>query len=144
MGDQAAGFLRSPDGSIATFQVSGAQATYPNSINNTDTVAGSYFEGNHYQSFLRTSDGTITELDPFGADGSQASAIDKRGSIVGIYYFARDTYDQGYLRTDGGKFVKVNFPKSVGTAPQSINDMDVIAGFYVDAARVAHGFVRSP
>jgi hypothetical protein len=93
------GFLRTPDGTIATFDASGGQGygTQATAINNSNAIVGYYADGqsqNH--GFLRAPDGTITSFDPPGSSGTFPAAINESGVIAGTY-FASGNVD-GFVR----------------------------------------------
>src|SRR5262249_50781071 len=88
------GFVRSPDGTFATFEVQGAgtgsqQGTQARSINSTGTVTGSFIDSvgaNH--GFVRAANGGITTFDALGAgtgagQGTYVRGINSGGLITG-------------------------------------------------------------
>ena len=99
----------------------------------------------------------IVKFDAPGADtkpgdynGTFASAINNWGTITGSYVDANNVY-HGFLRSAKGSFVTFDAPGADttagsfnGTSPNSINDLGVITGEYLDANGFGHGFVRSP
>jgi hypothetical protein len=108
-------FLRSPDGTITTFEAPGA-GTGPYQGTGFDQIAGlndlgvvtsMYLDGNNvYHGYLRTPDGKFATFDAPGAD-----------LTPGDYN---------------------------GTFPASINNAGVITGYYTDVNDVQHGFLRIP
>jgi uncharacterized membrane protein len=141
-------------GTFVTFDVPGATATNPQSINNPGAITGSYFDAGALEhSFLRTSDGTITPFDPPGTtcissnfpSCSAGFGINPAGTIVG-------TYDEtavllhGFLRAPNGTFTVFDPPSSKVTMAFHINPDGVVAGDFFTSATsfVAHGFVRAP
>ncbi|HVE72501.1 MAG TPA: hypothetical protein VNI54_14145 [Thermoanaerobaculia bacterium] len=69
-------------------------------------------------------------------------SINNHGDIVGFYDDSNGAI-HGYLRRNGGDFVSVDFPGSVGTSALSINDRGDIVGTYFDPAGFQHGFLLS-
>ncbi len=62
------GFLRNPNGTIATIDVPGAQATFPNSINLEGAISGQYIDANSVNhGFVRNPDGKMNTFDVPGA-----------------------------------------------------------------------------
>jgi hypothetical protein len=60
----AHGFVRTPDGSITTFDVAGSAGTDPIRINPGDAMVGDYLDANSVShGFVRTRDGSITTFD---------------------------------------------------------------------------------
>ncbi len=99
-GIPTSGFLRTSDGTVATFDPSDGQSygTRAMSINSGDVVVG-YYHGTPDQGhgFLRTPDGTITSFDVPGSTGTFPSAINASGVIAGTYFAADGTVD-GFIR----------------------------------------------
>ena len=118
------GYVRAPGGKVTTFDVPGAgtgayQGTVPQGINMWGAITGQYYNGNVSHGFLRTADGTITTFDVKGAgsSGTTYTGTNNIGAWASEYQ---------------------------GTYPEAINDLGEIAGYYVDANWVWHGFVRAP
>lgn len=100
------GFLRSPDGTITTFDPPGAgrepgQGTIVHAINPNGSIVGSYPGSTTFYAYLRTPDGTFTTFAAPGActnsindgcHGTGAWNINAFGTIVGSY---EDTSGQG-------------------------------------------------
>jgi hypothetical protein len=117
------GYLRSPEGSITTFDFPGSTAPGCPSdcsmgLNNFGAITGYYLDANYrLRGFLRSPAGKLITLD---APGAGTEPINP-GGIIGA----------GCLF---GFFCQ-------GTFPVSINDAGVIAGYYVDANFISHGFL---
>jgi hypothetical protein len=99
------GFLRSPDGTLATFDAPGAgTSSYQGtgagdntSLNDFGAITGSYIDTNNVQhGYLRSPNGDITTVDPAGSVYTSSSAIDDLGLITGYYLDANDVY-HGFL-----------------------------------------------
>src|SRR5579871_1553352 len=60
-------FVRTPDGTITTFQAGGNGFTTARGINNSGVTAGYYYGGQATHGFVRDADGTITTFDAPGA-----------------------------------------------------------------------------
>src|SRR3981189_2493032 len=79
-------FLRSPDGTLTTFDFPGANGTNAASINPAGTITGFYFDANIVQhGFVRSPDGPLTSLDVPGAVGTTPTSINSAGEISGSY-----------------------------------------------------------
>lgn len=64
------GFLRTPDGTYTTIDVSpGVGFTFGNAINLAGEIGGTYSDTNGWHDFLRARNGTITTVDAPGANG---------------------------------------------------------------------------
>ena len=78
------GFLNS-GGNVTTFGVPGLN-TYPQAMNDADTIVGIYLDANqNYQSFYRTVDGTLTTFDFPGAVSTHAEGINNASTINGYF-----------------------------------------------------------
>ena len=88
--------------------------------------------------FVRESDG----ITPFNAPCAGASTFPNSINAAGNYYGCGAAH--GFVRDRDGKITTLDPPGSTYTMPTSINDAGAITGWYVDASRVTHGFLRSP
>lgn len=157
------GFVRSTRHTITNFDVPGASGTLAFSINGDGAIAGYYFDASGVDhGFVRSADGTITSFDAPGAgttggtrtaEGTFALSINDDGVIIGYYVDARDGY-HGFVRSAAGTITTLDAPGagtgtspatgfSLGTQALSINNNGVIAGYYIDANEVYHGFMVS-
>ena len=141
------GFLRIPDGTFATFDLSGATCgTYPHSINRSGVVVGdgTYHSGSYCygHGFVRTPDGTLTSFDVPDAISTAASSINNGGLITGSYEDSNNLW-HGFLRGTDGTFASFDPSGSIDTDAAAINKAGVIAGSYEDSSKVWHGFVRA-
>src|SRR5579862_1206898 len=125
------GFLRSPDGIIATFVIRGFSCgTDPLSINRKGAIAGEVRDGSCLShGFVRAADGSINTFDVPEAVQTYPQSINDHGMIAGAY---RDSSDvlHGFLRTAAGKIKKFDPPNSTFTLPMVINNNGDIAGSY--------------
>jgi hypothetical protein len=148
-------FLRSPDGTFTTFDAPGATDTFATSINPAGVIAGYYgivtSEQLLFHGFLRPADGTITTFDAPGAFSTftNSNSINPQGAISGNYY---DTSfaSHGYLRAPNGTLTTFDVPgagtgafQGTGLFGAAINPAGTIAGDYIDASGVSHGFLRA-
>jgi hypothetical protein len=79
------GFLLPKGGKLVTFGVPGL-ATFPQAMNNSDTVVGVYQDASgNYHSFMRTVDGTLTTFDFPRAVSTHAEGINNFGTIDGYF-----------------------------------------------------------
>jgi hypothetical protein len=157
------GFLRSPDGTFATFDPPGSVFTNPVAINLEGDIVGYYLEANtRFRAFLRRVDGSFatwsgpdacTSAPPGGfCGGTAAFSIDVFGTTVGGF---EDTNLVGHLliRNPFGKLQSVDAP-GAGTGSgqgtgcpgcsRGLNVFGAIASYYIDGNNVTHGFLRSP
>jgi hypothetical protein len=135
---------------IITFDVPGAIATVPSSINPMGTIAGYYVGAGanpRRHGFLRTRNGTIISFDVPGAIETFGANINPSGTITGTYY---DAYGlQGFVRAPGGTFTTFCPVTDVPCGLvwiAGINPSGAVAGEFEEAEfnGVFHGFVRAP
>ncbi len=153
----AHGYVRAPDGTIATFDAPGAgtgsgQGTYAVGINPAGTIVGISQDNNGvYHGLLRTADGKITIFDIPAAgtgagQGTQGEGINPSGVVVG-YYTGANNVSHGFVRAVDGTYTFFDAPAAgtgsgQGTFPMTNNPAGSIVGFYVDNNGAYHGFVR--
>lgn len=118
--------------------------TLASGINDDGTIVGTYSKSdNEVRGFVRTSDGSIATFnDPNDHGFTAAGAISSDGSVTGNYSDSRGNA-HGYLRTSDGTFYDFDPRDSVYTLPTSINDKDVVGGYYENAGGTQYPFVRS-
>lgn len=158
------GFVRAPDGKFTTFDVPGAggYGTLPVTINLEGAIVGYYTDSNYlFHSFVRNSNGTFSAfLAPgqcetnvsLGCYGSEVTNIDFSGFAIGNYMDS-DFVGHGLIRHPDGTFTTFEAPNA-GTGQYQgtlcpgcyagLNQWGAIAGTYIDANSVQHGFLRSP
>jgi hypothetical protein len=145
------------------------RGTHGFNINNSGEIAGNYWDANDVgHAFLRAPNGTITTFDAPGAgtepfQGTWYSfyiyqffyALNSAGTYTSVYTDANNV-GHGFVRSGSGKLTEFDapgagtkanngdLPANQGTFPISINPGGEIAGSYVDANNVMHGFVRAP
>ena len=165
------GFVRSPQGKLATFDIPGAgndngQGTgCPGcsvGLNIFGASAGYYADSNSLQHiYLRSFAGQATTFNTPGDASLGANCfsdcplgLNDWGAITGVYFDANGV-GHGFLRTPDGEVGSFDAPGAanvtpqapwywMGTLPYSINDEGVITGYYIDANNVSHGFLRTP
>ena len=162
------GLLRSPDGTFTSFEAPGAcgggtlagcLGTGAYDINLFGTIAGQYSDANFViHGFVRAPDGSIMTFEAPGAGSgsyqgtfvSNFQCLNQLGAITG-YYTDANSVNHGFLRRPDGTFTTFEAPGAgtvagsfEGTQPASINLEGTIAGTYIDANSVYHGFLRSP
>jgi hypothetical protein len=151
------GYVRNPDGTIATFDAPGAGTgsglgTFAVGINPAGTIAGLSQDNNGvYHGLLRTADGKITLFDIKGAgtgagQGTQGEGINPSGVVVG-YYTDANNLSHGFVRAADGTYTFFDAPgagtgSGQGTFPMTNNPAGSIVGYYVDNNGAYHGFVR--
>jgi hypothetical protein len=155
----AHGYVRAPDGAIATFDAPDAgtgalEGTYAISINPQGKVAAYYADASGVDhGYLRAPDGTITTFDAPGAgtgssEGTLPANINPGGEIAGSYVDASGV-SHGFRRAHHGTITSFDAPgagtgSGQGTFPFSNNPAGTITGWEIDASGVFHGFLRNP
>jgi hypothetical protein len=160
------GFLRGPDGKFTTFEVpgSGGYGSFPLALNLEGAIVGYYTDSNYsFHAFLRSPDGKFTTwIGPDactgngseGCFGSGASNINVFGTIVGGFEDNSGNFvHHALVRSPQGKFTTFDAPLAGTGSYQGtgcpgcslgLNDWGAIAGSYIDAKGVSHGFLRGP
>lgn len=150
------GFVRSPHGTITTFDAPGAGTaagqgtfiTFADGINPEGAIAGAYADAsNVVHGFVRAHDGTFTTFDPHGSVFTNNSGINPHGSVTSWYTDAGGL-SRGYVRAPDGTFTIFHAPgagtgSGQGTFPENINEEGAITGQYIDGTGVNHGFLRA-
>jgi hypothetical protein len=157
------GLIRSPGGTLTTYDVPGAgTGTYQGTgcpgcfagFNVWGAIAATYTDSNSVaHGYLRSPDGTITTFDAPGAGTGVYQgtgcfsdcyvSLNDWGAITGLYSDS-NYVDHGYVRSPQGKIVTFDPPGSIGTFPFVINNAGTVLGYYLDANDVYHGFLRIP
>jgi hypothetical protein len=138
------GFVRSPDGTITTFDAGGL-GTNANAINDDGTVTGSYGDlGERDAGYVRTADGTIKTFSGNNAKRTVGTGINDQGVATG--YIEDDTFTlmhHGFIRSRNGtlQLFDVNGADG-GTNAAAINKAGVVTGSYTSGG-VTHGYTRS-
>jgi hypothetical protein len=135
--------------------VPGSTGTFPTALNADETVVGCYTVSGVYYDFVRDPDGTITTLNiPGTVPGCIASfnfpveivvvpqsiTLNDEGTITG-YYTNTAKASVGFVQFPDGKLITFSHPGSAQTIPTSINNGDVIAGYYSRGSEIV-GFIR--
>jgi hypothetical protein len=152
------GFVRTPDGKIATFDAPGAtQGTYVGNINNFGVIAGTFYDSDFVShGFLRTASGKFKVFDaPGGVGGiygTYSAFINDAGLIAGSYYDANTNVEYGFLRWSNGHFDQFAAPNAgtvayAGTDLHAINLEGTTTGFIFNhtdssGSQEAYPFVR--
>jgi hypothetical protein len=149
------GFLRSPEGTITTFDGPGAGTglgqgtfvTFGDGINPEGAIAGGYADVNcGFHGLIRVPDGTFTTFDPPGSVFTDNAGINAEGTVMGFYLDASFAF-HGYVRAPKGTLHLVDVSGAgtgpfQGTEPFNINARGDVTGAYVDGNGVNHGFLR--
>jgi hypothetical protein len=150
------GFLRSRDGTITTFDASGADTaagqgtfvTFTDGINPVGAIALGFSDASGmFHAAVRAPDGTFAEFDPPGSVFTQNSGINPVGTVTSFYADASFAF-HGYVRAPDGTFTLFDVSGGgtgpfQGTEPFNINASGAITGAVVDSAGVNHGFLRA-
>ena len=148
------GFLRTPDGTITTFDPPGSTLTNGNGINPAGAITGNDVDaGGVFHGYLRSPDGSFTIFDAPGAgtaanQGTGGFGINPAGVITGFYIDTNNAM-HGFVRAKHGDITTFDASgagtgASQGTEPLANNPAGAVTGFYIDADNVFHGFLRTP
>jgi len=167
-------FLRKPDGTFSTFlgpgqcDTNGSQGCYgseDSNINAFGLSVGNYMDNTAnlvQHGLIRNPNGTLTTFEVPGAGTGMYqgtgcpgcyAGLNQWGTIAGIYTDANTVF-HGFVRSPNGKFTTYDAP-GAGTGsfqgtgcysdcPVGLNNEGAIAGIYIDANYVYHGYLRSP
>lgn len=160
------GFLRSPDGSITSFDPPNSVGTIVYGNNLEGAITGWYWTASDWwvnHGFVRAPDGTFTTFDApdagnsvgadgyYGTEGTYGDSINLVGEIVG-HYIDTNGVTHGLVRSNDGKITEFDaHGKGIGPIADTetdtcngINQVGVIAGTYHDPQWFAHPYVRTP
>jgi hypothetical protein len=161
--DLAEGFLWSgqgpppnPGGGFTPITVPGSTGTFPTGINADGTIVGCYATGGLYHYFVRARDGVVKTLyipgtapnciatftPGFIAVVPQTILVNDQGTIIG-YTTNAAQIATAFIRLEDGVVTTFNYPGSKETIPTSINNCDVITGYYSQGSEIV-GFIREP
>jgi uncharacterized membrane protein len=132
-------------GTWKTIDLPGGAATIPLSVNNSNQIVGEFQPTLDVwgQGFVLNPDGSFTLHDAPGAPplSSFFISINNRKEVLGAW-IDEEGNEFNYLRKQS-KYVPVALPASFGaliTSAQTINDLNDIVGYYVDATGFAKGW----
>jgi probable HAF family extracellular repeat protein len=137
------------EGEFTTIDLVGGLQTIPLSINDREQIVGEFIttpNTNGY-GYLQQRDGSYSIVTAPGSDPQQTYfiSINNRDQILGAYANA-SVAQQNFLAT-GSVYALFDLPPRIGASlvsAQTVNDLDEIVGYYLDAAGVAHAFLAVP
>ena len=130
------------DGTITTFAVPDATATFAYQLNATNEIIGYYIDAAGVShGYTRDSAGNLTyPIDVAGATGTLLLGNNNSNWGVGRYTDASGvTHGLFYVTPDD--ILTYDYPGAVYTSLNGINKDGLICGYYGDAAGIFHGFV---
>ena len=137
------GFTMNSAGTAVTFQVPGANNTYPSGIDPAGTIFGYYNVPSDLpeeQGFI-LSKGVYTTFNVPNAYDTEVNGINDSGQIVGSYRLNNEFGFNGFLYA-GGKFTTISYPGAAETHLQGINRSGEIVGYYSTSTNSGYiGFV---
>jgi hypothetical protein len=145
-----------PGGGFTPITVAGSTGTFPTGINAEGTIVGCYAAGGLYHYFMRARDGVVKTLyipgtvpncmatfaPGFIAVVPQPILVNDQGTIIG-YTINAAQIATAFIRLEDGVVTTFNYPGSKETIPTSINNCDVITGYYSQGSEIV-GFIREP
>jgi Bacterial Ig domain len=151
--ENTVGFIRQPDGSVATFAVPNAVDTLLGGINNSNVIVGGFTveadgEGLLF-GFIRDASGAFATFNVPDENGTplwtKADDINDVGDIVGhVRPEASEEAIQGFLRKADGRFFRINVPDAMQSRFTDINNGGEISGFTIDEEGVFHPLILAP
>jgi YVTN family beta-propeller protein len=150
---QIVGFWDDPEGKEHGFLLNaGVYSTidFPDAVftdvfkaNDVGAMAGIYGDSSGKDHGFILQNGTFTSVDYPDAFFTDAYGINDNGEIVGAYLATSESNPLGF-EDNNGHFTTVNFPAAVnGLAVEDVNNAGQLAGEYIDANGVIHGFVSA-
>jgi hypothetical protein len=146
------GYVRSRNGTFATFDPPGSTGTFSAGIDDEGRVTGYYFDSSGIgHGFVREANGRIISFDVPGNSNGQGTfpgyINPDRGVIVGQYVDAAGA-NHGFLRTRAGRIITyavqgAGTGNGQGVVPNSIDEDGEITGVVVDSNNVLHGFTSA-
>jgi hypothetical protein len=112
-----------------------------NGINEQGDITGQ-FTGNGIQQGFLLRNGVLTTISfPGAAGGTFPTSIDNADEVVGFYQLTSEVgaAQHGFMWKNG-VFTNIDVPGALSTTPEKINDVGVVAGFYVGTDDDSHGF----
>lgn len=74
----------------------------------------------------------------------RVTAINNADTVVGWYVITPTVYHGFFRNADSGEVTYLDFPGSIATVVNGVNDRGVMTGWYWDTSYDAHGFVYKP
>jgi probable HAF family extracellular repeat protein len=115
-------------------------------LNDRGDIVGNYAADRTVKGFVRDRRGNYTTIRPPGAAATLVTGINNKGQIVGQYStIGVEDLLVGAPRAfvfSNGVYRDITVRRAVGVSANSINDRGTIAGAYLGANGVFHGFVR--
>ncbi len=145
-------------GTVSLFSVNGSLTTVCLAINDSGTAVGYYTDtAGVFHGWMRTSAGVTTILDLPDAASTPGTAPCVTGPVAGTvsfginnmgyvsgHYWDTSYNEHGFIRTPGGKWIRVNAPGAYQTAGGGLNDKVSFTGHYVDSVCNQFGFIAKP
>lgn len=132
------------EGMFTSLDPVGATSTAVNGVNSAGDYSGWVNYGSWVTQGFINSAGQLTEFAIPGASFTSANAISTLGSVAGVYQLTTGAI-HGFVRDVSGNLTyPIDYPSGTYTIPRGINSSGWIAGSYVDAQLVQHGFLFRP
>jgi hypothetical protein len=150
------GIPPNPAGGFTPITVAGSTGTFPTGINAHGIIVGCYAAGGLYHYFVRARDGIVKTLylpgqvpnciaaftPGFIAVVPQPILVNDQGTIIG-YTTNATQIATAFIRLENGVVTTFSYPGSKQTIPTSINNCDVVTGYYSQGSEIL-GFLREP
>ena len=146
------GFVRSATGTITDFDYPSAVGTSATALNTAGTITGFYADGSGItHGFARTKKGAFTSFDgPNNPHQTAGWGINTAGVITGLYQDGGGGV-HGFSRATNGTITTFDPPGTgvfgtlvPGGFKMAINTAGDVAGYWLDAGSVYHGYLFVP
>ena len=130
-------------GQLTDFDYDGYQ-TQVNSVNDNGDLTGFYIPSPLFFNgflYVKATDTTVT-FEVTGARSTQGQGVNRNDIVVGVYSDMTAPFSvfQGFLRDANGDITTFMFPGAYQTYALQINDCNVIAGTFLEASGIQHGY----
>jgi probable HAF family extracellular repeat protein len=134
-------------GTYTTFDPIGSTETHALGINNSDQVAGFYYDASGVTHGFLCHQGACTTIDPPGSVFTTATGINEAGQVVGYYTAPDFSHYHGFVYDPtNSTYSTIDPPGASGslTLANGINNLGQVVGEFTDAAGVTHAFIATP
>lgn len=132
------GFLVTPNGKFSQYDVASGASTNISGVNNAGSFVGNTsFQGATVMGFINVG-GSVTEF-TFNGNYTFPFGVNNKSETVG-FFIDTNFLTHGFFRDAAGSMQQIDYPDAATTVCLTINDLEEIAGYYVDHSNVQHAF----
>jgi hypothetical protein len=145
----AEGFIRTPGGATSTQIVdpnNPAHFTVLYRVNDEEVMVGWYTNDQVITHSFFLADGQFTAYDFPGAFSTYVRSLNNRGDITGNFQLSANDPGTGFITPRYGQPItfKAPDPTTNSLAPEAVNDLRAVVGWYTTPSFPFHGFLRTP